>query len=70
VLDEKLAAHSTIYDIDVPLTDGAALSWLHAHGKIIKKRDTKTKSRITIELDDADYGRFQSRFGKDKHAKH
>lgn len=69
LLEEKLTANSHVYDIDVPLTDGAALSWLHAHGKIIDKRDTKSKSRIKIELDDADYGRYQSRFGKEKHGK-
>jgi GTP-binding protein HflX len=64
LLDTKLAAKSKIYEIDVPLADGAALSWLYAHGKMVDKRDTKTKSHIKIELDAADYGRYQSRFGK------
>lgn len=64
LLDAKLAAKSKIYEIDVPIADGAALSWLYAHGKVVDKRDTKTKSHIKIELDAADYGRYQSRFGK------
>ncbi len=64
LLDHALAEASQVYEIDVPLTDGAALSWLYEHGKIIEKRDTKTKSRLKVEMDVADYGRFQSRFGK------
>jgi GTP-binding protein HflX len=63
-LDDKLAAGGDVYDIEVPLTDGAALAWLHSHGKIVKKSDTKTKTRVKIQLSIADYGRWQSRFGK------
>ncbi|MFY9288854.1 MAG: GTPase HflX [Alphaproteobacteria bacterium] len=64
LLDDKLSTYSQIYELDVPITDGAALSWLYAHGKIIDKRDTKTKSHIKIELNAADYGRYLSRFRK------
>ncbi len=64
LLNEKLAAKSQIYDIEVSIADGAALSWLYAHGKIIDKKDTKTKSRLRVEMDAADFGRFESRFGK------
>jgi GTP-binding protein HflX len=64
LLDDRLTAKAHVYEIDVPLTNGAALSWLYAHGKIIDKRDTKTKSHIRIELAVADYGRYQSRFEK------
>jgi GTPase len=65
LLDRKLARRSQVYDIDVKLSDGAAMSWLYAHGKVIGKRDTKTKSHIKVEMGAADYGRFQSRFGKE-----
>lgn len=64
LLDDRLTAKANVYEIDVPLTDGAALSWLYAHGKVIEKRDTKTKSHIRVELAAADYGRYQSRFKK------
>ena len=64
LLEERLAAQSKVYDIEVPIADGAALSWLYAHGKIIDKKETKTKSRLRVELDPADYGRYESRFGK------
>lgn len=63
-LDDHLIVQRQVYEIDIPLSDGAALSWLYAHGKIIDRRDTKTKSRIKIELDAADYGRWKSKFSK------
>ena len=66
LLDGRLMAHSQIYEIDVPISDGAAISWLHAHGKVVGQKDTKTKSRFKVELASADYGRFQSKFGKEK----
>jgi GTP-binding protein HflX len=65
LLDARLAARGAVYEIELPLSNGAALAWLHAHGKILKKSDTKTKSRITIRMGEADYGRFQNRFMKD-----
>jgi GTPase len=64
LLETRLTAQSRVYDIDVPVADGAALSWLYAHGKIVDKKETKTKSRLRVELDPADFGRFESRFGK------
>ncbi len=64
LLEQRLTANAKIYDIDVPITDGAALSWLHAHGKIHDKHDTKTKSRLKVELSAADYGRYRARFSK------
>ncbi len=64
LLASKLAANRETYDIALPLSDGAALAWLYGHGKIVKKRDTKTGTNIKVELDPADYGRFRSRFGK------
>ncbi|MDE1900347.1 MAG: GTPase HflX [Alphaproteobacteria bacterium] len=64
LLEKRLSARNRAYDITLSLADGAALSWLHAHGKVVARRDTKTKTHLTVELDAADYGRFTSKFGK------
>lgn len=64
LLSNRLASHHEVHEIVVPLTDGAALSWLYAHGKVVERRDTKARSHLKVELDVADYGRFQSRFVK------
>jgi GTP-binding protein HflX len=66
LLDERLAAQQQVYDISLSVTEGAALSWLYSHGKVVDKRDTKTKIRLKVELGEADYGRFLGRFGKKK----
>jgi GTPase len=66
LLEERLAAKQQVYEINLKLDEGAALSWLYSHGKVVDKRDTKTKIRLKVELGDADYGRFVSKFGKKK----
>jgi len=62
LLDEKLAASGQVYDIELPVTEGAALAWLHSHGKILKKRENKAVVKLEVQLDQADWGRFKSRF--------
>ena len=64
LIERHLSALNHAYDITLSISDGAALSWLHAHGKIVEHRDTKTKTHLKVELDAADYGRFESKFGK------
>ncbi|MDE2030053.1 MAG: GTPase HflX, partial [Alphaproteobacteria bacterium] len=64
LIDRLLSARRKPYEITVALSDGAALSWLHAHGKIVSRRDTKAKAHLKVEMDAADYGRYESRFGK------
>ncbi|MDD4616630.1 MAG: GTPase HflX [Alphaproteobacteria bacterium] len=64
LIEKRLSATRRKYDLTIDIADGAALSWLHSRGKILKRRDTKTSAHITVELDPADYGRFKSRFKK------
>lgn len=64
LIERNISAQNQAYDITLSLSDGAGLSWLHAHGKIIARRDTKTKMHLKVELDAADHGRFESKFGK------
>ena len=64
LIEKRLSLSHRAYDLSIELTNGAALSWLHAHGKIIERRNTKTKVRLKVEMDAADYGRFQHRFGE------
>lgn len=69
LIDEHIAATSQLRDISIEITDGAALSWLYAHGKVMEKRDTKTKSRLKVLLSDADHGRFMNKFQPTKKGK-
>ncbi len=69
VLDERLALRAQVYAIDVPLEDGAALSWLYEHGQVLERQDKRAAIRLKISLDAADFGRFNSRFVRKSHAK-
>lgn len=62
LIDERLNVHSNVYELDIPLADGAALSWLYAHGKVLERHDKRVNTTLKIALDAADYGRFLSRF--------
>jgi GTP-binding protein HflX len=64
LIKKRLSAQYRAYKIDIAISDGAALSWLHAHGHITHQRTTKTKAILTVEMDAADFGRYQSKFGK------
>ena len=66
VLDESLSARRQMYEVSLNVTEGAALSWLYSHGKVVDKRDGKTKIKLKIEMGEADYGRFLNKFGKKK----
>ena len=64
LLDEHLAKSIRIHEIVLSLSDGAALAWLYGHGNVVEKVDKRTKAYVKVALDDADLGRFISKFGK------
>jgi GTP-binding protein HflX len=61
VVDGHLTAHRRTVDLDVPLTDGAAIAWLYQHGEVVARRDDETRAHMTVSLDPADLGRFERR---------
>lgn len=70
LIDNQLSARVSVYEVSLPLEEGAALAWLYGHGKVLEKSDKKTKTHLKIALDQADFGRFVSKFGKIAHVKH
>ena len=66
LIEKRLSLRNKPYDIVVSLSDGAALSWLHTRGHILERRNTKTRAHLKVLLDAADYGRFESKFGRKK----
>ncbi|MFA6279774.1 MAG: GTPase HflX [Bdellovibrionales bacterium] len=69
LLEEQLAARTKVYDIDLPLSEGAAFAWLYGHGRVIEKQDKRAKVLLKVTLEPADFGRFISKFGKIAHVK-
>ena len=63
LLDTRLSAQRLRVRLSVPLTDGAALAWLHAHGEVIGREDGDSDCYMDVRLEAADLDRFERRFG-------
>jgi GTPase len=61
LFDERLESDRSVVDLDVPLTDGAAIAWLYRHGDVVSRRDDEESAHISVRLAEADLGRFRSR---------
>jgi GTP-binding protein HflX len=61
LLDLRLDADRLLVHLDVPVSDGAALAWLYAHGEVVSRRDDDDEAHVAVRLSEADLGRFKSR---------
>jgi GTP-binding protein HflX len=61
LLDQRLESDREAVELDVPLSDGAAIAWLYAHGEVIDRRDDETRAHLAVRLSQADLGRFKHR---------
>jgi GTP-binding protein HflX len=59
--DRRLDRDLRTVPLDVPLTDGAAIAWLYAHGEVLARHDDDSDAHLTVRMSDADIGRFKSR---------
>ncbi len=60
-VDRTLSAQRELIEVDVPVEDGAAISWLYAHGEVVERRDDERHAHMRVRLDPADAARFQHR---------
>ena len=61
-LDKRLSENRHLVDIEVDLSDGAALSWLYRHGEILERQDEGMSAHIVVALDAEDEARYRNRF--------
>ena len=61
VVDERVDGGRHLVDLNVPLTDGAAIAWLYRNGDVVSRRDDEELAHLSVRLADADLGRFRSR---------
>lgn len=61
-IELKLSHHYQKYVVSLPYADGEALAWVHDKAHIISRNDNDTDITLTLEIDPADTGRFESRF--------
>ncbi|HXP75540.1 MAG TPA: GTPase HflX [Stellaceae bacterium] len=61
LIDEHVDGGRRLVDLNVPLSDGAAIAWLYRNGDVVSRRDDEELAYLSVRLDDADLGRFRSR---------
>jgi len=61
LFDQRFDADRAAIELDVPLSDGAAMAWLYQHGEVLNRRDDETRAHFAVRLSAADIGRFKHR---------
>jgi GTP-binding protein HflX len=61
LLDHRLDAGRRAVELAVPLSDGATIAWLYAHGEVLERRDDEQRAHFAVRLSPADVGRFRHR---------
>jgi GTP-binding protein HflX len=61
LLDRRFDIDRHSVQLDVPLSDGATIAWLYAHGEVLERRDDESRAHFAVRLSPADIGRFKHR---------
>jgi GTPase len=61
-IEAIVSAADQVRKFTVPVSDGAAIAWLYAHGRVLGRDDDDRHARLTVSLDPADADRFERRF--------
>lgn len=62
-IDERLTGDRETVQIDVPIADGKAVSWLYRRGTVAERKDTSKSVKLKVALDAVDIDRFEEQFG-------
>ncbi len=63
-LDERLSVGRQLVDAQVPLVDGATISWLYRQGEVVARRDDDAVAFVRVRLDPADAQRLRQRLAE------
>ncbi len=58
MVSEILIASNRLRTIEIALSDGHKLAWLHAHGKVIAVKEGSNNQTVEVRLSEKDWGRF------------
>jgi GTP-binding protein HflX len=59
----RLRQSAPVRGVTLPVTDGEAIAWLHAHGEVVDRQTDGMETRFDVRLTDADWARFRARQG-------
>ncbi|MFM7027713.1 MAG: GTPase HflX [Chakrabartia sp.] len=58
----RLTSTHRLRQLRLPASAGAALAWIHAHGRVLEQVPDGDDMLVSVRLSDEDHARFQSRF--------
>ena len=61
-IDERLAATLQRASYALPVTEGAALAWLYAHGEVLLREDGDEQVAVTVRMLPEDLARFEVQY--------
>jgi len=61
IVSDRLASGNRVRALELSITDGASIAWLHQHGEVIGQEVDGDKLLVEARLSDADLARFESR---------
>lgn len=62
LIDKRLGQARQILHVDIPLTDGKALSWLYRRGEVEERHDDEETAFVAVNLEPEDAARFMDQF--------
>ena len=60
-ISTRLAEDARVETISVPVSDGAAIAWLHEHGEVLSQHADGETIRLGVRLSPVEYARFLAR---------
>lgn len=61
IVGQRLTADARLHRLTVPIGDGGALAWLHAHGEVVAQEASDDTVTVDVRLSDKDWARFHAR---------
>lgn len=62
-IERIIAAKRNVKSYVLNISDGEAMAWLHSHTHVIDKTTDENELTFIVDIDPADEGRFQERYG-------
>jgi GTP-binding protein HflX len=60
-IGDRMTRGAKVYGLRLPVSDGAALAWLHEHGEVLSWTVEAEETRVEVRLSDAAFARFTKR---------
>nr|WP_255448513.1 GTPase HflX [Telmatospirillum sp. J64-1] len=61
LVDQRTGAAREVVELDVDLSDGAAMSWLYSKGEVLERRDEENWAHLLVSISPADLARLPQR---------